>query len=232
MMSSPKQDTEFELAALGAFKEARGLYVSEKLLGNAVIVLQHEGLAHIGIAQRFERVGYSETQQAWKSALNQYKVALDSANGLGLTFLSRGSAYWVSFCEFRLWARGWYEYETVLNSLLLAESFVDQQRQEVSVLRGMAAAVTKSRFSSHKHVRDMYSLLSTGVIAMVMCSQLGVGLRDPKLAACPISLDLVCLFQSSSWGRSKKTMLVGGSLKRSTNWWKIQPQFLTQNGLN
>jgi CHAT domain-containing protein len=158
MMSSPRQDIEFELAALDAFKEARGLYVSEKLLGNAVIVLQHEGLVHVGIAQKFERVGYSETQQAWKNALSQYKLALDSANGLGLTFLSRESAYWVAFCEFRLWARGWYEYETVLNSLLLAESFVDQQRQEVSILRGMAAAVTKSRLSSHKHVRDIYRL--------------------------------------------------------------------------
>lgn len=154
--SSPRQDIELELAALDASNEARGIYVSEKLFGNAVIALQSEGLARIGIAQKCERVGIPEAQQAWKNALDQYTGALDSAKDLDLTYLSRQCAYWVAFCEFRLWARGWYDYKAVLNSLLLAESLVDQQRQEVSILRGMAAAVTKSRLSSDKHVRDIY----------------------------------------------------------------------------
>jgi tetratricopeptide (TPR) repeat protein len=156
LRASSRQDIDLELAALKPLKEARDLFLKAKEIGQAVIVLQREALLNVGIAQKFERMRDPQAKLAWQTALNQYKIALDSANGLGLTFLAVGNAYLVAFCEYRQWTHGWCSPEALLQSLLVAESFVDRQRQEVSILRGMAAAVVKGRLSSDNHARNIY----------------------------------------------------------------------------
>lgn len=126
LRASSRQDIDLELAALKPLKEARDIFLKVKQMGQAVIVLQKEALLNVGIAQKFERIQDSQVKLAWQTALNQYKVALDSANSLGLTFLAVDNAYWVAFCEYRQWAHGWCSLEVLLQSLLLAESFVDR----------------------------------------------------------------------------------------------------------
>lgn len=167
LRASSRQDINLELAALKPLKEARDLLLKAKQLGQAVIVLQREALLNVGIAQKFERMQDPQVELAWQTALSQYKIALDSANGLGLTFLAGDNAYWVAFCEYRQWSHGWCSTETLLKSLLVAESFVDRQRQEVSILRGMAAAVAKGRLSSDEHARKIYR------IAIQVCNGAG-----------------------------------------------------------
>jgi hypothetical protein len=156
--ASSRQDIDLELAALKPLKEARDLFLKAKLIGQAVMTLQREALLNVGIAQKFERMQDSQMKLAWQTALNHYKIAFDSANGLGLTFLAVDNAYWVAFCEYRQWDHGWCSPDALLQSLLVAESFVDRQRQEVSILRGMAAAVAKGRLSSDEHVRNIYRM--------------------------------------------------------------------------
>jgi hypothetical protein len=167
LKAASRQDIDLELAALKPLKEARAIFVKEKQLGHAVMVLQREALLNVGIAQKFERVGNPQAKLAWQTAVDQYKIALDSASGLGLTFLARENAYWVAFCEFRQWSRGWCSPETLLESLLSAECFVDRQRQEVSILRGMRAAVAKGQLSSDEHVRNIYRF------AIQVCNRVG-----------------------------------------------------------
>ena len=158
LRASSRQDIDLELAALNLLKEARNHFLKANQMGQAVIVLQREALLNVGIAQKFERIQDSQVKLAWQTALNQYEIALDSANRLGLTFLAGDNAYWVAFCEYRLWAHGWCSPEALLQSLLVAESFVDRQRQEVSILRGMTAAVAKGRLSSDEHARNIYRI--------------------------------------------------------------------------
>ena len=156
--AASRYDIDFELAALKPIKEARDYYLKAKEVGRAAMVLQHEALLNKEIAQKFERMGDPEVKLAWQNALNQYKTVLDSAITLSLTSLARENAYWVAFCEYKHWLHGWYSPEVLLQSLLLGENFIDQQRREVSVLRGMAAAVVKRRLSSSKKTRDIYRM--------------------------------------------------------------------------
>jgi hypothetical protein len=139
-------------------KEATKLYLQAQQRGSALIVLQREAFHYLGIARKFERMRDSKVELAWQTALNQYKIALDLANGLGLTFLEADNAYWIAYCEYRRWGHGWCSPDVVLHSLLQAERFVDRQRQEVSILRGMAATLAKRRLSSDGHSRNIYQL--------------------------------------------------------------------------
>ncbi|KAL9080612.1 MAG: hypothetical protein Q9157_000667 [Trypethelium eluteriae] len=156
MRASSRQDIDYELLALKLSKKARDLYLKEKQLGHAIMALQREACINVGIAQKFERIRDDQVSLAWQNALNQYSVALDSANGLGLTFLASENAYWVAFCEYRRWIHGWCSPESLVQSLLVAENYADRQRQEVSILRGITAAIAKARFSSNAKVRNIY----------------------------------------------------------------------------
>ena len=158
LRASSNYDIDFELAALSFLKESRDNYLKANQLGQAVIVLQREALLNVGLAQKFERMMDTQAKLAWQTALNQYKVAFDSANGLCLTFLSYDNAYWVAYCQYRQWAHGWCSAEDLLQSLRVAESSVDRQRQEVSILGGINAAVAKGRLSSNEHTRIIYRI--------------------------------------------------------------------------
>ncbi|MCJ1306742.1 hypothetical protein MMC25_000385 [Agyrium rufum] len=156
LRASSRHDIDLELDALKLLSEGRDLYVQANQLGQAVIVLQREALLNVGIAQKFERIQDSQVRLAWQNAVKQYKIAFDSANALGLVFLASDNAYWVAFCEYRQWAHGWCSPEALLQSLQIAEDFLDRQRQEVSILPGVAAAVVKGRLSSDDHARNIY----------------------------------------------------------------------------
>ncbi|KAL9097451.1 MAG: hypothetical protein Q9165_000347 [Trypethelium subeluteriae] len=167
MRASSRQDIDDEMLAIKHSKKARDLYLKEKQLGNAIMALQREALINVGIAQKFEQIKDDQVSLAWHNALRQYSVALDSANGLGLTFLARENAYWVAFCEYRRWIHGWCSSESLLQSLLEAEGYVDRQRQEVSILRGINAAVAKARLSSDVKTRNIY------LFAIRVCTGVG-----------------------------------------------------------
>jgi tetratricopeptide (TPR) repeat protein len=156
MMSTLQAEIDLELAALQAFKEAKDLYLKENLIGQAAIVLQHQALVHLSIFQKFERRNDPETHQALENALKLFRVTLDSVKSLGLVALSWENSYWVAHCQYRQWRRGSCPAETLSDSLRSAERFVDQQRQEVSILSGIEAVSTKRRLSSDEHVRNIY----------------------------------------------------------------------------
>lgn len=158
MIASSRQDIDFESAALELLNEARDYYVKATKMGEAVMVLQHEGLLHKKIAQKLERTDDPEVRLAWQNARNIYKTALDSAIGLNLISLARDNAYEVAFCEHKHWRHEWCSPDDLLQSLLVAESFIDQERREVLILRGMAAAVAKRRLSSNEKTRNIYRM--------------------------------------------------------------------------
>lgn len=152
-----RQEIDLELAALEPLEEAKDYYLKAKRMGEAVNVLQREALLYVGIAKKLGRAKDPWAVLAWQTALNKYKTALDSATNLGLR-VAGDLAYWVAFCEYEYLQHGWCSPDDLLQSLLEAESFVDRQRQEISILRGMAAAVAKRWLSSQEHARNIYRM--------------------------------------------------------------------------
>ncbi|KAI9891231.1 MAG: hypothetical protein M1814_002921 [Vezdaea aestivalis] len=164
--SSGRLDIDFDLAAVKPLNEARDIYLQIGQMGSAVLVVQRMALLNLGIAQKFETTNDDQAQLAWKTAWDQYSVALDAANRLGLTFVETECAYWVAYCEYRQWIRGWCLLATVIQSLLKADAHVDMERREISTLRGVEVAIAKRRLSSRANTRNIYLLSIKLLIAI------------------------------------------------------------------
>ena len=154
--SPAKEDVELEMEAISQLNMAKKTYLEQKRLDLAALLLQHQALIYFGVFQKFERWKHPDEQHVLGTALNLYKVALDSAIGLEMKFLIRENAYWVALCQYEQWKKGKCSSEKVLDSLLSAEGYTDQHRNELSILQGMETVVTKRQLSSGKHVRDIY----------------------------------------------------------------------------
>ncbi len=154
--SPARQDVELEMEAINQFNMAKKTYLEQKRVDLAAFLLQRQALIYFGVFQKFERWKHPDEQHVLGTALNLYKVTLDSAVGLGLKFMIRENAYWVALCQYEQWKKGKCSSENVLGSLLSAEGHADQHRNELSILQGMETVVTKRQLSSEKHVRDIY----------------------------------------------------------------------------
>jgi len=154
--ATPRQDVELEMEAIDQLNEAKKIHLGQGRVDQAAFVLQRQALLYFGVFRKFERWHQPDEQQVLETALNLYRVTLDSAIGLGLKFMIRDNAYWVALCQYEQWEKGKCSSGAVLDSLLSAESSADQHRNELSMLQGMQAVVTKRCLSSEKHVRDIY----------------------------------------------------------------------------
>ncbi len=155
-MTRYRQDVNVEIEAVALFSEAVKLYLGDGLIGPAAITLGFEAYAHFLISQKFEQRRDPQASNALMTALNMYKVVLDSAERLGLVFLCKSAAYWVAKCHFQQWERERCSHDLLLDSLLSAERFTDKYRLELSVLHGIQAVITKRNISSDAEVRNIY----------------------------------------------------------------------------
>ncbi|KAL9100371.1 MAG: hypothetical protein Q9163_004241 [Psora crenata] len=144
------------MKAVDEMNKAKTLYLDHNKIDQAALVLQRQALVYFGVFQKFERWQDPHEQQVLETALNLYRIVLDSAVQMGLKFMVRENAYWVAHCQYEQWRKGRSSSEVVLGSLISAELFADQHRNELSVLQGLQAIITKQQLSSEKHVRDIY----------------------------------------------------------------------------
>jgi hypothetical protein len=77
-------------------------------------------------------------------------VAIDAKSQIG------EANYWIALLNYEAWTKGWAPGKEVLDSILDAEKYMDQQRNEISVLGGVDALTNKQQLSANKHTRDMY----------------------------------------------------------------------------
>jgi hypothetical protein len=151
-----KGDIDGENAALQLLEQAVKLYLKNKQLWEASNARQACGLCHLQMYQKHISDAPLQRAKDLDNALRHFICAQEAFVAIDATFQIAIANYWIAFCKYEAWIPGWITGKEVLDSILAAETYIDRQRNEISVLQGLSAITSKQRVSTDRHTRDMY----------------------------------------------------------------------------